>query len=214
MMNKVYKILLASLFSCCTFTVSAEETVLDQAQTQQPKQIVPTAQNTPAAVHLEKYSNFEKEYSLEYPSNWMKNDVPQLDLVLFAPPKEKDGNPHASMNVVSEKVGEKISLDQFYSESATNLTSALKDVKVEKNGTVQFNGVPSKWMQYTHVMQGVTFRVLQYFIVADQTIFLMTFSSSDKDFDDYRADFEKIANSFKIANQTNAQSRMPEALKK
>ena len=131
----------------------------------------------PQTVQLEKYINSEKGYSIEYPSDWKKNDVPQLDLVLFAPTQKNDDKPHASMNIVSEKVGSGINLEQFYSESANNLTTALKDVQVEKTGSIQLNGTTSKWMLYTHVMQGVKFRVLQYFIVADETIFLMTFST-------------------------------------
>ena len=198
-MNNFYKLLLASLFGCCIITVNAEEKI-EQMQSEQKQS--PT---------LEKYLNSEKHYSIDYPSDWVKSDVPQLDLVLFAPSKEDDGKPHASMNVVSEKVGKGITLDQFYSESATNLTSALKEVQVEKSGDSQLNGVTSKWMQYTHMMQGVKFRVLQYFVVAQETIFLITFSVSADEFDHYRADFEKIAKSFKILNQNAVSPAKPAA---
>ena len=183
-MNHLFKVLLASMFTCCGFSVIAAES--RDAQTAQ----------------LEKYTNAEKGYSIEYPSDWKKNDVPQLDLVLFAPAKETGEMPHASVNIVSEKVGKGISLEQFYSESAANLATALKEVQVEKSGTADLNGVTGKWIQYTHVMQGVKFKVLQYFIVGDETIFLITFSSTADEFEQYRSQFEQIANSFKVANAT------------
>jgi hypothetical protein len=173
------------MFTCCGFSVIAAES---NGNTQ--------------TVQLEKYTNAEKGYSIEYPSDWKKNDVPQLDLVLFAPTKEAGEMPHASVNIVSEKVGKGIHLEQFYSESVSNLSTALKEVQVEKSGTAELNGITGKWIQYTHVMQGVKFKVLQYFVVADETIFLITFSSSADDFEQYRPDFEKIANSFKVANTT------------
>lgn len=186
-MNKLYKILMVSFLTCCAFTAQAEEkTSSSQMQT----------------ATLEKYTNSAKGYSLEYPSDWKKNDVPQLDLVLFAPSKGTDQTTHASMNIVSEKVGNGISLDQFYSESAANLTSALKEVQVQKSGTTDLNGTTSKWMLYTHVMQNVKFRVLQYFVVANETIYLITFSTAADDFESYRSEFETIANSFKIAKAT------------
>lgn len=146
---------------------------------------------------FEKYTNTEKGYSLEYPSDWKKSDVPQLDFVLFAP-TENNERAHASLNVVSEKVGMEINLEQFFNESTKNLASALKEVKIEKTGSAKLNGIEAKWVQYTHVLQGMTFRVLQYFIVSSETIYLITFSASEEDFDKYRKDAEHIASTFKI----------------
>lgn len=190
MMNKLYTILVASLFTCCMMTtVNADES-------KEIKQSAPLA----------KYTNSETGYSLDYPSDWKKNDVPQLDLVLFAPFKEKDDKPLASMNVISEKVGNGINLEQFYSQSAANLSTALKEVNVEKTGTSMLNGTPTKWMQYSHVMQGVKFTVIQYFIVSNENIYLITFSAAADDFEKYRADFERIANSFTLQAQTAPQA--------
>lgn len=180
-MNLFHKILTITTLFCGACAGNAEEK---------------TQQSQTAA--LEKYTNTEKGYTIEYPLDWKKSDIPQLDIVLFAPSRGNDQKAHASMNIVSEKVGKGISLDQFYSESAANLTSALKDVQVEKNGSAQLNSTTSKWMLYTHIMQGVKFRVLQYYIVANETIYLITFSTTATDFDGYRQDFENIVNSFKI----------------
>lgn len=177
------KFLLSSLLACCVLSSINAEAPL-QKQT----------------VTLEKYTNQDNGYTIEYPSDWKKNEVPQLDLVLFSPSKGNDETAHASLNIVSEKVGSEINLDKFYSESASNLASALKDVQIEKTGLIELNGTPSKWMLYTHIMQGFKFQVLQYFVVANDTIFLITFSSQAAHFDLYRQDFENIANSFKVTN--------------
>lgn len=149
----------------------------------------------------EHYTNTEKNYTITYPSSWKKTNVPRLDVVLFAPPKSPEDNAHASMNIVSEKVGAGITLDQFYSESAANLKTALQDVVVEKTGSADINGIPTKWILYTHVMQNVKFRVLQYFIAHHETVFLLTFSSAVDSFDSYRHDFDEIAKSFKLEKQ-------------
>lgn len=190
-MQKILNLFLICSFSCAPLALTAEGNNEQQPQVQAEK-----SEQT-QTLQFEKYTNAEKGYSIEYPADWKKNDVPQLDLVLLAP-NEKDSRTHASMNIVSEKVGPEISLERFYTESANNLSSALKDVKVGKSGTASLNGTPSKWIQYTHVMQGVSFEVLQYFVVADETIYLLTFSSSDEDFEKYRSDFVHMANTFKI----------------
>lgn len=150
------------------------------------------------AVTLEKYSNAEKHYSIEYPSDWKKSDVPQLDIVLFAPSKGDDQSPRASVNVVSENVGATIPLDTFFNESINNLKESLKDVNVEKTGSIELNGTQSKWIIYTHTMQNVKFRVIQYFVVANQTVYLITFGALDQDFEGYKGDFDKIVSTFRV----------------
>jgi hypothetical protein len=146
----------------------------------------------------EHYVNAEKGFALDYPANWKKSDIPQLDFILFAPSTQANGFPHASMNIVSEKVGAEVTLEQFYKESADNLQKALKDVNVEKSGSSNLSGVPVKWLLYTHNMQGVTFRVIQYFVVANESIYLITFSAANDAFDSYLPAFEEILRSFKL----------------
>lgn len=155
---------------------------------------------TPAqAVKLEKYSNSEKGYSIEYPSTWKKTDVPQLDIALFAPSIGEANSPRASLNIVSDNVGVIVPLNTFYNESVNNLKESLKEVKIENSGTATINGVESKWVIYTHVMQNVKFRVLQYFIASDKSVYLITFGAVDQDFDHYKAEFEEIVKTFTIA---------------
>ena len=150
-------------------------------------------------VSLEKYTNAEKHYSIEYPSTWKKSDVPQLDIVLFAPSDTDESRPRASLNIVSENIGASIPLNTFFDESLNNLKQTLKEVKIENSGTANLNGTESKWVTYTHVMQNVKFKVLQYFVASDKSVYLITFGSVDQDFDNYKKEFEEIISSFKIS---------------
>ena len=179
----------ASLLACL---ISASATAENSAKTP-----VLTPKEQPAS-SVKTYENKEKNYAIDYPAQWQKKDMPKLDLVLFAPGKEGNTEPQASMNVVSEKVDENVTLDQFYSESISNLTTALKEVQIQKSGDLQLHGTPSKWVIYTHVMQGVKFEVLQYFLVAKDTIYLITFSASAETFNSYSAQFERTAASFRL----------------
>lgn len=154
------------------------------------------AENIPSA--LEKYINEEKKYSIEYPKDWQKQDLPRLDIVIFAPAKDADAQTHATMNIVSEKVDETVSLEKFYTESIKHLTTELKEVQVEKTGELNVDHLPSKWILYNHVMLQNKFRVLQYFFVGNGYIYLLTFSSPAENFDNYRPVFESIASSFRL----------------
>lgn len=155
-----------------------------------------------AAPPQERYVNKEKNYSIEYPKDWQTQDIPRLDIVLISPSRNADTQTHATMNLVSESVGDSVSLDQFYNESIKHLTAELKDVKIEKSGDLNIHGVPSKWIQYSHQMLDSNFRVLQYFIVTQGNVYLMTFSALSDDFDHFMTTYESIANSFKILPET------------
>lgn len=144
------------------------------------------------------YENKEKKYGIDYPETWQKKDVPSLDFVLFAPPKDSSKEIHASMNVIAEKTGSEVTLDKFYNESVANLKSELKDVKIDGSGDRTISGIPSKWIVYTHVMQEVKFEVIQYFLAANDSVYLLTFSSIADDFNTYRPTFDSIAGSFHL----------------
>lgn len=145
---------------------------------------------------LEKYINEEKGYSIEYPKDWQKQEIPRLDIVLLSPPKSEEAQTHATMNLVSETIGDTINLDQFYNESVKHLTKELKEAKIEKTGDLNIHGVPSKWIQYSHQMMDTNFRVLQYFLVAHGNVYLITFSAIADDFDHFNPTYQKIAASF------------------
>ncbi len=196
-MKKLHQLICSSLLLLGSASaIAADDTSTPKAAPQATTPADATA--APAKKARETYENKEKNYSINYPGEWQKKEMPKLDLVLFAPSKDATAQPQASMNIVSEKVDTAVTLDQFYSESITNLSSALKEVHIEKNGDSKLNGVPSKWVVYTHVMQGIKFEVLQYFMVANGTIYLITFSATADAFDGYRAEFEQTANSFRL----------------
>lgn len=150
-----------------------------------------------AAPPQERYINEEKGYSIEYPKDWQKQEVPRLDIVLMSPSGTAESQSHATMNLVSEAVGKDITLDQFYNESVKHLNAELKEVKVEKSGDLIIHGIPSKWIEYSHKMLDSNFRVLQYFLVSQGNVYLITFSALADNFDHYRATYESIATSFK-----------------
>lgn len=151
-----------------------------------------------AAPAVEKYVNQEKHYSIEYPKDWRKGDLPRLDLVIFSPPKGADSTSHATMNIISEHVGDAVTLDQFYNESLKHLKADLQETDIEKNGDTNIDNIPIKWILYTHKMLQNKFRVLQYFIVSNGTIYLLTFSAAADEFDQFRAEFGTIVSSFRI----------------
>jgi hypothetical protein len=176
-----------------------------ETQTSAPQ----TSSQESTSSDLEKYVNSEKHYEIEYPKQWQRKEAPRFDLILFITAKNTQNEIHATMNILSEYVGPSVTLDRFYSESLANLVAELKDTKVESSGERTLHDVPSKWVIYTHTLHGLKLRVLQYFIVANDYIYLMTFSALADEFSEYLPDFEKIAASFRMLKAGVGQKETP-----
>ena len=167
---------------------------------------------------VETYVNKEKKYVIQYPSSWQtRPKTENFDLILVAPPIGAETHVSATMNMLSEFVGPSLTLDQFFDENIPNITTELKEAKVEATGAQIINGAPLKWALYTHTMNNLKLRVLQYFIIANETAYLITFSSIADDFNFYKNQFEAIAQSFhllvsppdaSIKPQTNSQPKV------
>lgn len=145
------------------------------------------------------YVNKDKKYEIQYPKIWQSRPVPEnFDLVLVAPPKASEKQISASMNLLAEFIGSSFNLEQFYNENIPGIVNELKEAKIENSGKRVINGIPAKWVLYTHTMNNLTLRVLQYFIIANQYAYLITFSAIADEFSLYQDEFGKIASTFRV----------------
>lgn len=161
---------------------------------------------------LKTYVNKEKKYEIQYPKSWQTRAASdQFDLVLVAPPKPSEKQISATMNLLSEQVGSNLTLDQFFNENIPNVMTELKEAKIENSGAQNLNGVPSKWALYTHKMNDLDLKVLQYFIIANERAYLITFSTINDEFPLYKKEFDDIAASFRLLKSPPSASLRPQS---
>jgi len=144
------------------------------------------------------YRNDNNKYSVSYPANWLKKDVAKLDLFISPPLKKEEQSGPATVNFTSEEVPSDINLTEFYNESVKSLTNELKNVKIESTGDRILDGVKTRWIVYTHVLQSITYKVMQIFIINYSHLYLITASAPAEDFDLYRPEFESVISTFKF----------------
>lgn len=150
---------------------------------------------------LSRYSNDTKNYSVDYPAGWQRKEIANLDLFLFAPLKNATQEAPASANIISEKVDPDVTVNKFYTDSVTNLVKELHEVKIEKTGDQIIDGAPAKWIQYNHRIMSINFRVVQYFLVKDGFLFLITLSAPSEDFDAYKSEFDAVILSMRFKSK-------------
>lgn len=172
----------------------------------------PTKEEAPQKEELKTYVNKEKKYEVQYPKSWQTRAASdQFDLVLVAPPKPSEKQISATMNLLSEHVGSALTLDQFFNENIPNVMTELKEAKIEDSGTQSLNGVTSKWALYTHRMNDLDLKVLQYFIIANERAYLITFSTINDEFPLYKNEFDDIAASFRLLKSPPSASLRPQS---
>lgn len=150
------------------------------------------------------YNNDSKNYEVDYPSSWQKKEIPNLDLFLFAPLKNSQQQAPASVNIISEKIGTDVNVNKFYADSIANLVKELKDVKIEKSGDQKIGNATAKWIQYTHQIQSINFRVMQFFLVENGYLYLITYSAPLSEFDTHKPEFDSMTNSMRFKTPAEA----------
>lgn len=184
-MNYLYKIILSSTLLLCPFTsVTAKLT---------------SALELPATP-VKTYVNQEDNYSIEYPSDWIDPIEVAIKGLIRAKPKTNDSSSSASMSVSSEYVGDSITVEDVSAEIFSYFPDGGGYIKT---GESDLNGIPSKWILYSFETNESDTQVivLQYLIVAQETKYIITFGTTEEDFDVFLPEFESIVSSFRFLQE-------------
>lgn len=145
---------------------------------------------------LEKYVNTERGYSIEYPSHWIRATMaPKLDMSIVLPCPQDISRTCANMSIVSEYVGESMTLDEMYS---TDLSYFSSQEVVQNSGEIDLNGIPSKWIFLSVFVNHVEVRIMQYYIFSKGMAYVITFGALPTDFSENYHEFEEIMYSFRL----------------
>lgn len=148
-----------------------------------------------------KYTNSENEYTLQFPERWqVERNFMGLDAFAASPSIDQNENrSEANISVQSSSLKKEYTLNEFYSENVTPLSSGLTDFKILETGNVLLNGVRGKMILYNHSTQeGLKLRVKQYFVVNDHKGYIITGSSIANEFDRYTPMFESTAKTLRF----------------
>ncbi len=149
----------------------------------------------------------EKNFSLEVPPDWVKDKSREgLDLFIYAPVPASDKVALTNVGVVAGKVSRDLSLANFYKVNVENLPKAFENFVEISSGT---GGIPkesSSWIHFTRTLKTeageISLDELQYYLIAGEYGYVITFSATPNEYLVNRGLFERIIASFKVLEAT------------
>lgn len=162
------------------------------------KKVVSPVNNT---MEYQNYNNQVNGFSMQYPKDWKveENSSPGIIVNMLNPnPDTDNGNRFAAnVNVVSEDTG-KLSLADYIVLSKKVLVNSFTDYKsvTEKNKTV--NGKEAVIIEATYQMGVYQLHNLQMFIVYNGKAFVVTGTSLNSAWDNYKNILETVISSFAL----------------
>lgn len=143
------------------------------------------------------YINDTHRFSLVYPSAWEAREGLFGTIVsLVTPLGGKNDQFSENINVVSEKVGDDMTLESYYKASEENLKKYFTQFKVVKVDTAQLGGVPARIVTYNATQGTVKLRTTQIFALNDGKAYIVTISNLQSSPTTNFTDMVKVADSF------------------
>lgn len=146
------------------------------------------------------FKDSEKGFTIELPIGWdqQRNVMGASVIAALSPNRSKEKDFQPNLNVVVEKLTQKVSIQEYFDASQHILSRVFQDFKVEKKGEYKTAQTSFKWSLFTHKVGAVKARVKQYITIKDQTAYIITATSAEKTFAEYLPTFEKSVATFKI----------------
>lgn len=149
----------------------------------------------------------EKRFSIEIPSGWeIQRDVMGASLLGISPQEGKSDSFRENVNVVVEQLASPLSGSEYFEASQNVLKKVFTNYKLEKSGKSTIDRHDFFWTLFTHQMNKIHAKVIQYSSVDGKNAYVITCSSTPKNFDRFKKTFEKSILSFQFSK--------PEVVKK
>lgn len=143
----------------------------------------------------------DKDYSIQYPMNWIVDNSGQLgaELFLFSPEESKEDQFIESINlVITDLTAQKASLSEYIQKSEEELASMITNFKLLENKQVQNQNGECQEMLYTGDHNQYKLQFKKFYWIRNNKAFVLTFTGEQANFEDYSKMTDKILNSFLI----------------
>ena len=153
----------------------------------------------------EGWKTYEKDgYSVQYPKNWEYSDQKPQPMVQFVLMSEEDSqeedNFRENINLSTEFLqGREISLDAYVEIALDQVEKQIPSAKILSTEDMSLNGIKAKSSIWTADFgSGVMLKFKQYILISDGTAYILTFTSTVAEFDEYVNQATDILDTFKI----------------
>jgi hypothetical protein len=151
------------------------------------------------------WTTLEKDnYTINYPEDWSVSDQkPQPSVQFLITTDEtslKEDNFRESINMVTESLQGQIFTPESYAKlSIDQIKLQIPDAKVISNEATNLgNEQPREVVWFNDFGNGMILKFKQVFLLKENTAYVLTYSSTEQEYNDYLEAADKIIYSFKF----------------
>ena len=145
------------------------------------------------------------DFAVSYPQDWESSDQmsqPSMQFLLLSDTSTQNNDKfRENINLTTESLGgQKLSIDEYAKLSIDQIITQLPGSKLESNEISQLDGIEAREIIWNADFgNGMILKFKQSFILFNDTAYVLTFSSSTAEFDQYVKLADMIFQSFKLA---------------
>jgi hypothetical protein len=165
----------------------------------EPSEGIDTAGNQTMASNvtgdLATYSNPNLGFSLEYPSNWQREEI----LTFVSPQGGIDNRAPEVIRVTTEVLPTSDYNLERYTEAALGQVEVFQDFRLLNSSSTTLGGLPANLIVYTFTDESQTpLQNLQVWAVKDGMAYVITYGGTPEEFDSSLPAFQSIIDSFSL----------------
>jgi hypothetical protein len=147
-----------------------------------------------SASALVPYNNPNLGFSLEYPSDWQKEES-----LSFTTPQAGTGDRSPEViNVVTEVLpSSNFSLDS-YTDAAMSQVESFENFQLLNSSSTTLGGLPAHMIVYTFTDEQTPLQNLQAWTVKEGMAYIITYGGVPEEFDSSLPDLQSVMNSFRL----------------
>lgn len=145
-----------------------------------------------------------ENYAISYPSDWVSSDQkpqPSIKVLLLSDENsQKDDQFRENINLNLEDLkGQTLSLEEYANISLDQIKKQIPNAEILSNEAIKIDNWEAKSVVWYADFGTMILKFKQVFLINNGTAFVLTYSSTKTEFDDYIEIADKIINSFKFA---------------
>ncbi|MDQ4073518.1 MAG: DUF1795 domain-containing protein [Thermoproteota archaeon] len=140
------------------------------------------------------YENPNLGYTLEYPSEWAKDE----SLSFISPMSSALDEAPESIAITTESVPQNMTLEEYGEPMIEILESQFSNFSLLESSNATLSGYPATQIIYTYNMDGVNLKNLQIWTLANNMAYVITYGGITKEFEDSLPAAQSLIDSFEI----------------
>jgi len=140
------------------------------------------------------YDNPNLGFTLEYPSDWLKEE----SLSFISPRLSVSDEAPESISVTTEPKLSNLTLEEYSDSSITMLESQFPNFTLIESSNSTLSGYPASQIVYTYTFEDVDLKNLQIWTIADDMVYVLTYGGTTKEFDNSLPVIQDMIDSFEI----------------